>query len=138
MVNADHKKLIDLPPAERIAAATSRDGLFWSGPNGVNANGGEPIPLQAIPPFDRLISVIHLSGLGPEVLLDPAKDINEVIHSLSPPERGILADLGWTLAPLQVEVVSEPASVLLVIGGIAGLIYSRRRRGEIDASEMLA
>jgi hypothetical protein len=138
VVNADHEKLIDLPPAERIAAATSRDGLFWSGPNGVNANGGEPIPLQAIPPFDRLISVIHLSGLGPEVLMDPAKDINEVVHSLSPAERGIFADLGWTLAPLQVEVVSEPASVLLVIGGIAGLIYSRRRRGESDASEMLA
>jgi hypothetical protein len=138
VVNKNLDQLINLSPAERSAAATSRTGLFWFGQNGFDANGEQPIPLQAIPPFDPLVNVIHMSGLGPEVLMDPAKDIDEVVHSLTSAERGIFADLGWTLAPLQVEVVSEPASVLLVIGGIAGLIYSKRRRGEIDNCEMLA
>jgi hypothetical protein len=138
VVNAEHEQLINLSPAERIAAATSRGGLLWFGTQGIDANGGEGIPLQTTRVFDRTLTEIHLLEQNPGLLMDPLKDIDEVVHSLSPAERGIFADLGWTLAPLQVEVVSEPASALLVIGGIAGLIYSRRRRAEVDANEMLA
>jgi hypothetical protein len=139
VVDVNGKPLISLSPAERIAAATSwtTAGLFWDGPHGIAGNGGQRPLLQAFTEFDRLDTIVHLSGLGPEILMDPAKRPGEVIHELTPMERGMFEDLGWTLAPLQVELVSEPGSALLVFGGLAGLAFSRRRRGEPDLSEVI-
>jgi hypothetical protein len=138
VVNDNLDQLVNLSPAERIAAATSRTGLFWFGTNGFEANGEEPILLQANVPYDPLENVIHISELNPGTLMDPLKDVNEVVHSLSPAERGIFQDLGWTLAPLQVELVSEPGTVLLILCGLAGLAYSRRGRVEPDVSDVVA
>ncbi len=89
-------RLVDLEPAERVAAATSLDGLFWGGANGIAGNGGALPNLSA--PFnpntpDMILSgiaIAHLSrtfGPGPFLMTTGAGGPgNEVYRSLSPVE----------------------------------------------------
>lgn len=122
--DANRRQLVNLSPQERIAAATSGDGLFWAGDNAVAANGGVRPNLSAGTTFDPLVNVVHLSEtFGPDVLMDPLKGFGESIHTLSPMERGMFTDLGWILAP--VVAVPEPGTWLLLTVGLAGLVTVR-------------
>ena len=118
--NAAGRQLVNLSPAERIAAATSGNGLFWGGENGVAENGGVRPNLSAGTTYNRLVNVVHTSDtFGPDVLMDPNKFFGESIHGLSPMERGMFEDLAWALAPLR--TVPEPATWLLFIASMAAL-----------------
>jgi hypothetical protein len=114
--------LVKLAPADRLAASTSGDGLFWTGSNGIAANDGYEPNLSAARPFVAGTNVWHLSDtFGPgDLLMDAGLFPGDVIHDLAPVEGGMLADLGWTIAP----AVPEP-SVLALIGLGCGLLIFR-------------
>jgi len=128
VADATGTQLVNLSPADRLAAATSGDGLFWLGPEGLAGNNGVPPHLSAGTPFVLATNVNHLSEtFGPDVLMDPDKAFGEVIHDLSPLERGMYQDLFWSLTPVQ--AVPEPASLWLVSAGLVWLLgYGWRRR----------
>jgi hypothetical protein len=120
--------LVDRPPEARLAAATSGNGLFWGGADGVAGNGGIRPNLSAGTTFLKGSNVVHLSNaFGPgNLLMDAVTDEGQVIRTLSPVERGMFQDLFWTLAPTQ--AVPEPSTlVLLSIGLVALLAYAWRK-----------
>jgi hypothetical protein len=120
--DASCNQLVDMTPQQRITLATTPGALFWCGENGVAANGGQPFNLAAASPFDPDVHVGHISGtfFPGDVLMDPRSNfLGTAIHRLHPVERGMFADLEWSLAPLQVETVPEPATLMLVLAGLA-------------------
>lgn len=118
---------VDLPAAERFAAATSGDGLFWGGPEGIAGNNGIRPNLSAGRIFREESNVIHLSNtFGPgNLLMDSVLNEGEVIRTLSAVERGMFVDLGWTLAPAQ--AASEPCTLLLFGIGFLTLLACASR-----------
>jgi hypothetical protein len=124
----DGRQLVNLSPEERIAAATSGDGLFWGGDNALAATDGIAPNLSAGTTFNPLVNIVHLSEtFGPDVLMDPNKAFGEAIHGLSPMERGMFEDLAWILAPVVSQVVAEPNTILLLVTGLAVLLVRARR-----------
>lgn len=122
--DADDFPVLFLSPEERVAAATSGDGLFWGGPAGVAGNGGTPPNLSAPTEFTPSTSVVHLSEtfFPGDILMDAGQSPGEVIRTLSSVERGMFQDMGWTLAP-------EPAaSGAFAIGALGILSLHRSRR----------
>jgi hypothetical protein len=129
VTDASCNQLVDMSPQQRIAAATSGNGLFWCALNGFAANGDAPFNLSASPNFNPDVNVLHISDtyFPVEVLMDPNKEIGEVIHSLHAVERGIYTDLQWTLAPLRDGSMPEPSPLLLLLAGLAaGYLCARR------------
>jgi hypothetical protein len=123
--NADGVGLFVLPPEQRVAVATSGDGLFWGGDFGVAANGGVPPNLSAPTEFTPGTTGIHLSEtfFPGDVLLDAGMLPGDVIRTLSAVERGMFEDMGWTLAP-------EPrVSALAALAALGALRGDRRRPG---------
>jgi len=122
--------LVDLSPAERLAAATSGNRLFYAGPNGVAAHGGLPFNLSAPFVFTPGVSVTHIS----ETYGDLGKDL---MSPIMPPgeaddpsavDLGVLADLGWDV---QLSVpVPEPSTISLMMAGFLafGFMTLRRRQ----------
>ena len=130
VTDASCNQLVNMSPEQRIALATSGNGLFWCGVNGFDANGGEPFNLSAGLTFNPDVNVLHISDtfFPVEVLMDPNKFLGEAIHTLHPVERGIFTDLQWTLAPLQVGSVPEPASLSLLWIALAALGVMRKQK----------
>ena len=100
--------------------ATPNSGLYFSGPNGMAANGGQMIPFWSPPAFEEGSTNHHLGSYYRNALMFPYFEAAEVRDALTPVEIGILKDLGYTL------VVPEPGSALLVLCA-AGLVLRRRR-----------
>jgi hypothetical protein len=128
VTDASCNQLIDMLPEQRIALATSGNGLFWCASNAYAANGDAPFNLSASPNFNPDVNVLHISDtfFPVEVLMDPNKMFGEVIHTLHAVERGIFTDLQWTLAPPRDESVPEPSGLLLLLAGLAAVLYVRR------------
>ena len=79
------------------------DNLFWAGAQGIAAQGGTPPKLYAPVTFVDGQSVIHLDEAtypagNPHSLLTPLLQVAEVIHDPGDVVRGMLVDMGWTLA----------------------------------------
>ena len=121
-------QLTDLSPQTRLEAATSGDGLFWAGTNGIAANGGIRPNLSAGTQFVKGSNVLHLSNtFGPgNLLMDAVTEEGTVIRRLSALERGIFEDLGWNLASAQ--ATPEPCTLLLVSIGLLSLLGCASRR----------
>jgi hypothetical protein len=128
VLDAAGVSLIDLSAEERLAAATSGDGLFWDGAHAVAANGGVRPNLSAGRTFVPGTNIIHLSetfGFA-DALMSPDLAPGEVIRRLHPVEAGMFRDLLWEPAS-----VAEPPSLALVslalIIALAAAVRIRRR-----------
>ncbi|MGD9722613.1 MAG: PEP-CTERM sorting domain-containing protein [Pirellulales bacterium] len=113
--------LTAMTDAQRAAAIIS-NSLYWSGANGVAANGGVRPKIYAPNPYEPGSSVAHLDeSTFPLELMSPFYSGPD--HIISPIHRGMMIDMGWQIVP-------EPSTyVLLVTGGMTGLlgVYRRRR-----------
>jgi hypothetical protein len=122
--NAAGVSLVALSPQERVAAITSGDGLFWGGPAGVAANGGVRPNMSAPTQYIVGTSVDHISEtfFPGDPLMDAALYPGDVIRRLTPVERGMFYDMGWTLPePAGPDLAAFAALGLLALNG------SRRR-----------
>jgi hypothetical protein len=119
--DVDGFPVVALFPEDRALVATSGNGLFWGGPAGVAANGGALPNLSAPEQFIEGTTAMHLSDtfFPGDVLMDGALLPGEVIRTLSPVERGMFQDMGWTLAP-------EPGAAAFVAMGILAVLGVRR------------
>lgn len=81
-----------------LLASLVTSPLYWSGPNGVAANGGTRPRLYAPSSFESGSSVGHLDeGSFPGELMTPDLHDTERIFSVSSRTQAVLADIGWTL-----------------------------------------
>ncbi|MEM6980205.1 MAG: hypothetical protein AAF539_11120, partial [Planctomycetota bacterium] len=92
---------------------SSGDGLFFSGPQAVAANGGNLVPLHSPNPFQEGESVIHLRIDPPTVtdathLILPAIRTGTVANELSPLAIAMLADIG-----IDYEIDNTPPTPLI-------------------------
>jgi hypothetical protein len=117
-------KLTSLNNPQRSAEVTG-DDLWWDGALGTAANGGTRPKLHAPGTYAAGSSLYHLdeSTLGSE-LLSPMYSGPD--HFLSATERGMLSDMGWTVA-----AVPEAGAFILFAGAAcvasAGAAFRRRR-----------
>lgn len=98
-------------------------GLFFGGPNAVNAYGG-PVPLYTPKPWESGSSVSHLdddtfTGAN-TMLMNAVTDTGPGIRVVSPLELAILKDLGYTVTE------PVPLQALLLVG--FGFVRRRRQR----------
>ena len=100
--------------------ATPNSGLYYNGPNGMAANGGQMIPFWSPAVFEQGSTNEHLGSYFQGAMMFPYADFGEVQLNLHPVEIGIFKDLGYAL------IVPEPGSALLVLCGL-GLVLRRRR-----------
>lgn len=97
-------------------------GVYFGGVGAVDAYGGTLVPLYAPDPWIEGSSISHLDGTRftgvPRQLMYPQVPAGTGARTLSAIERGIMRDLGYTLAPVDV------TSVLACVG----FVFLRRRR----------
>ncbi len=106
-------KLQDLGSDALRAAETVGNDLWWDGALGTAGNSGTRPKLYAPGTFSGGSSLYHLDETVHEnELLSP--QYSGVDQNFSAMELGMLADMGWTIAP-----VPEPATVLAI--GVLGL-----------------
>jgi hypothetical protein len=118
-------KLTSLSDAGRMAEVTGND-LWWDGALGTAGNGGTRPKLHAPGTFAGGSSLYHLdeATLGAQ-LLSPI--YSGADHTYSDMERGMLADMGWTMA-----AIPEAGSFVLFAGAACltgiGVLIQRRRK----------
>ncbi len=87
---------------QHSTGGTSRNGrgLFFNGPNAVAANDGEPVGLYTPRRWEEGSSVSHLDdqnrAYAGSMMLSAASNFGSYARTLSPVERGIMQDLGYT------------------------------------------
>jgi hypothetical protein len=123
--NSAGVSLLALSPQERVAVITSGDGLFWGGPAGVAGNGGVRPNMSAPTQYLEGTSVVHISEtfFPGDPLMDAALYPGDVIRTLTPVERGMFYDMGWT-----VPEPGAPGLDAIAVLGILGLHRSRHRK----------
>lgn len=118
-------KLTSLTNAGRLAEITSND-LWWDGALGTAGNGGVRPKLYAPAAFAGGSSLYHLDEgtLGSE-LLSPF--YSGADHTYSAAERGMLADMGWTLAAIPEAHPMLMMTLATCVAGV-GIAVKRSRR----------
>lgn len=82
-----------------VVGGTGNAGLQWHGTNGVAANNGQPIPLFSPAEFSNGSSIAHLDDdfyTGVALLMESATGTGQGVRTLSPMERGMMMDLGYS------------------------------------------
>jgi hypothetical protein len=95
--------LTDLPnnSTDLGSAYTATNGVWWGGPNGTVANGGSRIKLYAPGSWSDGSSIAHMdedSYSGPNALMTPYLNNDEVIHAPGPLVLALMRDTGWVTA----------------------------------------
>ncbi len=88
-----------------------RGGLFWKGPQAVDANGGQPVKLYAPSTYDENSSTSHLDEATFRLSLMSPNDSSadpRSITTVSNIEMGMLADLGWSIRS-SIQPVDDPS-----------------------------
>lgn len=110
----DNRRLSDLPSPSLELGKALTSTLYWSGPLGIAANGGEK-PLMYTPGlYDAGSSVSHLdentfSKTGPNSVMTPDLDAGEIFHNPGPLVLAMMSDLRNT--PPQGVAVGLPSAV---------------------------
>jgi len=85
------------------------DPVYFTGDNAKAAYGGNPVPIYAPAAYAPGSSLTHLDEASfPTALMTPFLGLGQSARTLSAVERGMLRDMGWTLA------IPEPNVILLV------------------------
>lgn len=105
------------------AAAITGNNLFWNGPNGKAANGGNPVKLYSPGTFEAGSTYSHIdpSQTGVGGLLFPALDANTFYAGPTGVELGIMRDIGFAAVP-------EPAEYAWLSAGLCLAFAVWRRR----------
>ncbi len=127
LVNADGTKVIGSNYLWKNAYTPNltggNSGLYFSGPDAVAAYGGL-VPLYTPGSWESGSSISHLNDRtftgSNRKLMNAQVFSGQGIRTLTPVELGILADLGYTIAP-------QPGSAALAFIGVFFLRRSRKR-----------
>jgi hypothetical protein len=95
---------------------TDENGVFFTGPDAVAANGGNPVPIYSPSSYEDGSSLGHIDDSGSLMYFQIGRNAN---RSYSPVETAMLSDLGYT--------IPEPTTAaLLALGGLT--LVGRKRR----------
>ncbi len=105
-------------------------GLFFYGPDAMAANGGNPLYLYSPNPWEGGSSGSHLDDqvYGGTYIMEATTGTGPGIRTISAQEVGMLRDIGYTMFGRQPAAVPLPATVWLLIAGLASMVVSRRSR----------
>jgi len=130
IVNAASVPLIDLSPAERLAAVTSGNELFWDGDLAIATNDGRRPNLSAGFDYVQGENAFHLSetfGFG-DALMSPDLAPGEVIRKLTLVEAAMFTEMGWDVTPLA--TIPEPSTLIWLASALGGLAAALRHRAK--------
>jgi hypothetical protein len=115
-------KLRNLPTNAARADEAIGNDLWWDGAQGTAGNGGTRPKLYAPSTFAGGSSLSHLDETvhGNELMSPNYSGVDQFYSEM---ELGMLADMGWTIAP-----VPEPATVLLFAAAVGGGAWASRWR----------
>ncbi|MBP6390984.1 MAG: T9SS type A sorting domain-containing protein [Flavobacteriales bacterium] len=97
--------LVDVPnPSFPLGSFFTCNQLKWNGPQGLLASGGAAIRIYSPGTFALGSSCVHLNestypNSNPNELMTPFSSPGDANHWPGPICIGILADIGWTIAP---------------------------------------
>ncbi len=103
-----------------LQASTTDNGLFFDGPNAMQANGGNLVPLASYSFWYEGGTMNHLNNSVFTNHVMGYWDYGTGPREFSPVELGMLRDIGYT------QIVPEPGSALLALAGLS-LVLRRRR-----------
>ncbi len=133
LTDADGNPLIgsdgvfQLAEVDDLAGGTGDNGVFFSGPNAMAANGGNRVNLYSPEFWEPGSSISHLDDdafISQTLLMEAAAETGIGARTLSAIELGILKDIGYT----KVAPVPVPAAIWLMGTGLLMLFGMRRRR----------
>lgn len=105
--------------------ADGQQGIYFSGPNSMLANGGKRVPIYSADPWADGSSGSHVADYAPydEMLMRWATGPGDGPLDFSAVEVGMLKDIGYVLGP-----VPEPESYGMMLAGLGVLAWVVRRR----------
>ena len=109
-----------------VGGASPDAGLFFNGPNAVDANGGNPVGLYSPTSFIDGSSIVHLDTDNPQFstsMMKHDRDFGPETRTFSAIEVGILADVGYS----RIATVPEPSTVALLLAGLGFASFSRKK-----------
>ncbi len=110
-----------------LTGGTGTNGVFFSGPNAMAANGGNRINIYSPTTYESGSSISHLDDeffTTQALLMESSTGKGPGVRVLSNIELGILKDIGYT----KVAPVPVPAAVWLMGSGLLALFGMARRR----------
>lgn len=107
------------------SALTGGPGVFFSGSNAMGANGGNRVAIFSPTTWSDGSSGAHTDdGTYPNTMMISATNTGPGARTLTAIERGILTDIGYTMA-----AIPEPSTYAAILGAaVLGVTVIRRRR----------